>query len=89
MFQRNFVKSIPALRDSNSEKMTFREWCSYSTPTGWFPRLCGMTRNWEVFLFEILLPLFSGVCTAPEDDVFEYPVQEFLGNVHIFAYAVS
>lgn len=39
-----------------------------------------MQEAWGEYAFTVLLPLFSAVCTAPEDDVLRHPVEEFLGE---------
>lgn len=44
----------------------------------------GLDLAWRDFTYTVLLPLFSAVCTAPEEDVLQHPVEEFLGWLNFF-----
>jgi hypothetical protein len=81
----NFVRliwlSVPFLRPECIPRMTFQEWTEYSVPNGIIPRWTGMDNTWKDFTSQILVPLFSAVCTAAENDVMNHPVEEFLGMI--------
>jgi hypothetical protein len=69
--------SSPFLRPSPS--VTFRQWASRTTPKGILARWARLDASWRDFTEDILLPMFSAVCTAPEEDVYAHPATEFLG----------
>lgn len=73
--------SVPFLRPAGSEKKTFREWTLDAVPRGVLARWSGMDVSWANFTREVLVPLFSAVCTASEVDIMDHPMEEFLGNV--------
>lgn len=66
-------------RRKGLEKTTFEEWAEQTVPTGTLARWTRMDVAWRHYTHAILLPLFSAVCTAPEEDVYRHPVEEFLG----------
>lgn len=35
--------------------------------------------RWQLFVEDVLVPLFSAVCTTARETVWEHPVEEFLG----------
>ncbi|KAI0808936.1 hypothetical protein BC629DRAFT_1075830 [Irpex lacteus] len=57
---------------------TFRQWVRATTPRGTLARAMGLDRRWVGFAEDVLVPLFSAVCTAEEEAVWEHPVEEFL-----------
>ena len=67
----------PFLRPGPS--VTFREWTWHTTPKGILARWMRLDASWRDFTQDILLPMFSAVCTAPEEDVYAHPAAEFLG----------
>ncbi|KAF8588464.1 hypothetical protein K439DRAFT_1645454 [Ramaria rubella] len=70
------VLSAPFFRPQPS--VTFEEWVSRTTPTGRLARWTRLDTSWSDFTHDIMLPLFSAVCTAPEGDVYSHPMAEFL-----------
>lgn len=70
--------SLP-IRRSRVETMTFGEWAKESIPTGTLARWTTFDAVWADFTMSVLVPLFSAVCTASENDILEHPVEEFLG----------
>lgn len=79
-YLRLVLLSIPLLRPANLEHLTFKEWTKSTTPKGALARWSGLDKSWEGFTKHVLVPLFSAVCTASEEDVMTHPMQEFLGN---------
>jgi hypothetical protein len=71
--------ALPIGRSKRFKKMRFREWREESVPRGMLARWVGMDVVWRNFTRRVLVPLFSAVCTASEEDVMEHPVEEFLG----------
>jgi microfibrillar-associated protein 1 len=59
---------------------TLREWTSRTTPTSAMARWTRLDDRWRAFVRDVVLPLFSAVCTAPEEDVYEHPINEILGE---------
>jgi hypothetical protein len=72
--------ALPVMRHQHVQTMSFRDWVEDTTPSGTVARFVGADRGWEAFIEDILIPLFSAICTAPEDDVMGHPVEEFLGT---------
>ncbi|KAI0344292.1 hypothetical protein BDW22DRAFT_1392747 [Trametopsis cervina] len=62
---------------------TFRQWVSLTTPSSPVSKWAGLDRLWEEFASDILVPLFSAVCTAPEGVIWDHPVEEFLDYVFL------
>lgn len=61
--------------------MTFREWIDMKTPESGIARWAGWDRRWQEYARDVLVPLYSAVCTAPEEVVWDHPVEEFLGEL--------
>ncbi|KAF8060966.1 hypothetical protein FPV67DRAFT_1423103 [Lyophyllum atratum] len=80
-YLRMILYVLPFSRTRASEKMTFEEWAERTVPTGVFARWTGMDFVWRDYTHTVLLPLFSAVCTAPEEDVLRHPVEEFLDYI--------
>ena len=80
----NFVRlgilSIPVFYSRTSIE-TFRQWTERTTPSGFLARLTGADASWLSFVHEIVLPLFSAVCTASDEDVYNHPAAEILGMI--------
>ncbi|TFK76670.1 hypothetical protein BDN72DRAFT_753735, partial [Pluteus cervinus] len=66
------------LNPQRLERMRFAEWITETTPKGTFSKWTGMENAWREYAKTVLVPLFSAVCTAPEEDVLNHPVEEFL-----------
>jgi hypothetical protein len=78
-FLRMLVFSLPICRSNDIGTTSFEEWAEDTVPTGLLARSTGMDVAWRDYTQTVLLPLFSAICTAPEDDVRQHPVEEFLG----------
>lgn len=70
--------AIPYRHPNNT--MTLREWQDVTTPSSIFSRSLGLDTKWRKFVGQVLIPLFSAVCTAGSDDIWNHPVEEFLGT---------
>ncbi|KAG6918686.1 hypothetical protein DXG01_012504 [Tephrocybe rancida] len=73
--------ALPFRRPKTLEKMTFGEWAQRTVPTGLLARWTGFDFAWKDYTQTVLIPLFSAVCTAPEEDVLQHPVEEFLDYI--------
>jgi hypothetical protein len=82
-FAFNYIKllllSAPVFRSDSSRTETFEQWVSYNTPHSALARWIGLDTAWERFAVEVLVPLFSAVCTAPDNSIWQHPAEEFLG----------
>ena len=58
---------------------TLRAWTTRTTQQNALSRLLG----WEAFVSDVIVPLFSAVCTTSVDDVWKHPVAEILGKLLI------
>ena len=79
------VLSIPMLFRHNS-KETLGEWTKRTTPSNFVARVLGMDTAWLKFIDDVVVPLFSAVCTATSDDVYRHPVNEILGRCLLISY---
>ncbi|THU93781.1 hypothetical protein K435DRAFT_829418 [Dendrothele bispora CBS 962.96] len=75
--------SIPFMRSSRIRTMTFRTWAKETVPTGRIARWTMLNTAWIDFTENVMLPLFSAVCTAPLESVFEHPMEEFLDYIWV------
>lgn len=77
-FIRLAVLSIPLFWSRDSVE-TFRQWSTRMAPTGPLARITRADTSWVAFIHEVVIPLFSAVCTASEEDIYDYPAAEILG----------
>lgn len=75
--------SLPFWRAKNIANITFRQWTLEVTPTGYLSRLVGMDAAWKQYVQMVLVPIVSAVCTAPETNVMDHPMEEILGECAI------
>ncbi|KAF9456813.1 hypothetical protein BDZ94DRAFT_1274779 [Collybia nuda] len=80
-YLRMIFYAMPIWRSKSLERTTFAEWAASTVPTGFVARLIGMDKAWRDYTHTILVPLFSAVCTAPEQDVLQHPVEEILDYI--------
>ncbi|KAG6902997.1 hypothetical protein C0995_008570 [Termitomyces sp. Mi166 len=80
-YVRMLFYSLPFWRPKWIHKMTFEEWAKWTIPKDIFSKWTGMDLAWIDYTQSVLLPLFSAVCTAPEEDVLRHPVEEFLDYI--------
>lgn len=81
LYIRVLFLSIPIFRPQGVEEMTFRTWSASTTPRGFIAQCTMLDLAWVEFTQDLLVPLFSAVCTAPESNVYDHPVEEFLGRL--------
>ena len=70
--------AIPIRHPDNT--VTLREWQDATTPSSLFSHFVGLDTKWREFVSQVLVPLFSAVCTAGAGDIWDHPVEEFLGT---------
>ena len=73
--------AVPIWRSTNIPSTVFRDWAVQTEARGFLARWCGMDAAWQNYIYSVLLPLLSAVCTAPEEDVMNYPMEEILGTL--------
>jgi len=71
--------ALPFRRPATTHDLVFKEWTLQIAPEGFLARLIGMDAAWKNYVHTVLVPLLSAVCTAPEADVMNHPVEEILG----------
>ncbi|KAG2023210.1 hypothetical protein CC2G_000888 [Coprinopsis cinerea AmutBmut pab1-1] len=74
-------QSLPFWRSKRLATMTLEEWAKDVAPNGQLSRWIGLDVAWQDYVHTILVPLMSAMCTAPEEDVFNHPVEEILDYV--------
>ncbi|KAG8897554.1 hypothetical protein FRB99_008064 [Tulasnella sp. 403] len=57
------------------------EWVRRTTPRWGVAQWLGMHKSWETFVGSTVLPLFSAVCTASEQDIWAHPATEILDYI--------
>ena len=60
---------------------TLREWTLHTAPTYPVFQLLRLNIYWHQFIANVVIPLFSAVCTAGEDYIWEMPVEEILDYI--------
>ncbi|KAJ3849304.1 splicing factor, Prp19-binding domain-containing protein [Lentinula lateritia] len=81
LYIRVLFLSIPIFRPQDVEEMTFRTWSALTTPRGFIAEWTMLDLAWVEFTQDLLVPLFSAVCTAPESNIYDHPVEEFLDYI--------
>ncbi|QRW05047.1 microfibrillar-associated protein MFAP1, Zn finger, CCHC type protein [Ceratobasidium sp. AG-Ba] len=77
-YVRLFVISRPSARTpTHLCHETLREWAVRTTQQNFLSRLLG----WESFVADVIVPLFSAVCTTSIDDVWKHPAGEILDYI--------
>ncbi|KAJ7480105.1 hypothetical protein B0H11DRAFT_1725374 [Mycena galericulata] len=80
-YMRLILFALPPLRSQQLNAMTFEAWAAETVPRNFVARIFGFDRTWRSFTHDVLIPLFSAVCTAPEEAVNAHPVEDFLDYV--------
>ncbi|KAI0074799.1 hypothetical protein K474DRAFT_1600937 [Panus rudis PR-1116 ss-1] len=60
---------------------TLRIWTEHTTPTHPFLTFFNLDTKWREFIAEVIIPLFSAVCTAGEEYIWDMPVEEILDYI--------
>jgi hypothetical protein len=79
-YMRLILLALPAMRCKRLNVLTFEEWAAETIPQHFVARVLGFDSTWRSFTQDVLIPLFSAVCTAPEEAVNTHPVEDFLGE---------
>jgi hypothetical protein len=79
LWLRFIILCAPSFRPKNIHEMTWEEWVAKYSPSGPLARWTGLAAAWERFLNELCMPMYSCICSANRDDVFQHPAEEFLG----------
>lgn len=83
-FLRMLFLALPIGRSHDGVNTTsFTEWAEQTVPTGMLARWTGMDLAWRGYTQTVLLPLFSAICTALNEDIQHHPVEEFLGEFYL------
>ncbi len=78
IFFRLQLLASPCLRGSSKE-LSWGQWVELMTPRGRMSRMVGLDKHWRTFMQDVCIPLFSALCTAPQNDVENHPAEEYLG----------
>ncbi|KAI3622590.1 nad fad-binding protein [Moniliophthora roreri] len=78
---RLLILSLPFRRPSDVSTLSFNLWMERTIPRTRISRLLGLDSAWTCFAEDILIPLFSAVCTCTRDDIKNHPMEEFLDYV--------
>ena len=73
--------AVPIWRSTSIRNTVFRDWAVQTKAGGSLAKWCGMDVVWQNYIYSILLPLLSAVCTASEEEVMNYPLEEILGTL--------
>ena len=73
--------AVPIWRSTRVSSTVFRDWAVQARPRGFLAKWCGMDVAWQNYFSSVLLPLLSALCTAPEEDVMNHPMEEILGTL--------
>ncbi|KAG8741545.1 hypothetical protein FRC10_002722 [Ceratobasidium sp. 414] len=77
-YGRLYVLSRPSARTpTHLCQETLRAWAARTTQQNFISRSLG----WEAFVADVIVPLFSAVCTTAIDDVWEHPAGEILDYI--------
>jgi len=80
-YMRLIFFALPAVRSKRHNELTFEEWAEETVPRRFIWRILRFDTTWRSFTQDVLIPLFSAVCTAPKDAVNAHPVEDFLDYV--------
>lgn len=65
---------------SKRRDTTFGAWIESNSPSNPLAKFLGFDTSWKLLCYDILLPLFSGICTASREEMLAHPVLDFLGT---------
>ncbi|KAG9016616.1 hypothetical protein FRB90_002777 [Tulasnella sp. 427] len=82
-YLRLLVLSVPHRLWAPSRTERLDEWMRRTTPRNWISRRLGFDESWKRFVGEVLVPLFSCVCTSTIEDVWAMPVEEVLDYIYL------
>ncbi|KAJ6581888.1 hypothetical protein B0H19DRAFT_1207592 [Mycena capillaripes] len=61
--------------------MTFEEWTAATVPSNFVARILRLDTLWKSFTQDVLIPLFSAVCTVPKELVNAHPAEDILDYI--------
>ncbi|KAJ7748473.1 hypothetical protein DFH07DRAFT_829807 [Mycena maculata] len=73
--------ALPPARPKRLNTLTFEAWAAETVPRNFIARALGFDAIWRSFTHDVLIPLFSAVCTAPEEAINAHPVEDFLDYI--------
>ncbi|KAJ7171803.1 hypothetical protein C8R43DRAFT_1058887 [Mycena crocata] len=73
--------ALPMVRPKRMNALTFKEWAAETVPQNVIAKTLGFDSTWRSFTQDVLIPLFSAVCTTPEEVVNAHPVEDLLDYV--------
>jgi len=74
-YMRVVVLACPLFQSPDT---TFGAWIEENCPQNLVARSLGFDESWKHLCYDILLPLFSGICTASREEMLSHPVLDFL-----------
>ncbi|KAJ7642303.1 hypothetical protein B0H17DRAFT_1105093 [Mycena rosella] len=80
-YLRLILFALPAVRSKRLNALTFGEWAAETVPRSFLARTLRFDAIWTSFTQDVLIPLFSAVCTAPEEAINAHPVEDFLDYI--------
>ncbi|KAJ7456438.1 hypothetical protein FB451DRAFT_1407146 [Mycena latifolia] len=80
-YMRLVLFALPAVRPKRMNDMTFSEWAAETVPRNFVARALRFDATWRSFTQDVLIPLFSAVCTAPEEAVNAHPMEDYLDYI--------
>ncbi len=72
-----------------SRDTSFGAWIEENCPQNLLARFLGFDESWKHLCYDILLPLFSGICTASREEMLSHPVLDFLGTMSLLSFFMS
>ncbi|KXN89800.1 hypothetical protein AN958_04804 [Leucoagaricus sp. SymC.cos] len=78
------IYAAPFFRSADIENKSFGEWADEATPRNLLARLIGLDCAWRSYVRDIMVPMYSAMCTATSEDILSYPAVDFLGERSLF-----
>lgn len=72
-FLMSVIHAAPFFRSLELENKSFGEWAEDVTPSNFLARWFGLDVVWQSYVRDVMIPMWSGMCTATEDDILNYP----------------
>lgn len=79
-FLMSAIHAAPFLRSPEIQDKSFGEWAQEVTPNSFIARWIGLDVVWQTYVRDVMVPMWSGMCTATAEDILNYPAEEFLGK---------
>lgn len=85
-FMRYIFLSLPIWKTPELQSLTFGQWARETRWDNFLARLLYLDVAWDGFIYDILVPLYSGMCTAPAEAILDHPAEEFLGELPVLIF---